>query len=404
MELWLYVGGGIVLAIFLIDNFATKEENVSLKQKNSSLKQKNSSLERDRLNLEIDISTLDNIIIEANAKVDEYHYFVKETLDHLMKESVLLPRLVRWVDRVKKYEDEKLVKYLRTKKHPAHKASEEVKLAKAKAREYKKEVEIARIRVELYEHLAPWLIDFTDYSLEDILFSLREEKESNVLHDDEKDPVSKYLTKLEWQKLTVSQRNQLALDRYNNPHRKRSLWRVGIAYERFIGYEFEQQGYRVEYFGATHKKEDLGIDLICENEYTILIVQCKRLSRIKGMPVRENVVAQTYGTTQLYKMQKETTKKVVPVIVTSYELSDEAKRFAEYLDVTVFSNYKLVEYPMIKCNISRLTGERIYHLPMDQQYDKAIIGDTEGEFYAYTVAEAESQGFRRAFRWTGNSE
>jgi hypothetical protein len=386
---FLYIFGAIGLIGIIMDYISTRKENKSLKQ--------------DIPNLKRDISILYNDTIKANAKIDKYQNFFHETLDQLMKESVLLPSLIRWVDRLKKYEDEKLVKYLRTKKHPARKASEEVQLAKAKAREYKKEVEFARNRVELYEHLAPWLIDFTDYSLEDILFSLREEKENNVLHNDERDPVSKYLTKLEWQKLTVSERNQLALDRYNDPHRKRSLWRVGIAYERFIGYEFEQQDYKVQYFGATHKKEDLGIDLICENEYTILIIQCKRLSRIRGMPVRENVVAQTYGTTQLYKMQKETTKKVVPVIVTSYELSDEAKRFAEYLDVTVFSNYQLSEYPMIKCNVQRQTGEKIYHLPMDQQYDNVIIGDTKDEFYAYTVAGAENKGFRRAWRWKGNN-
>jgi hypothetical protein len=41
---------------------------------------------------------------------------------------------------------------------------------------------------------------------------------------------------------------------------------------------------------------------------------------------------------------------------------------------------------------------------MDQQYDKVIVGDTLGECYAATVAEAESKGFRRAFRWKGNKD
>ena len=59
---------------------------------------------------------------------------------------------------------------------------------------------------------------------------------------------------------------------------------------------------------------------------------------------------------------------------------------------------------MIKCNISPTTQERIYHLPFDQQYDKAVIGNVPGEFYADTVAEAEAAGFRRAFRWRGIQE
>lgn len=44
---------------------------------------------------------------------------------------------------------------------------------------------------------------------------------------------------------------------------------------------------------------------------------------------------------------------------------------------------------------------RIYHLPMDQQYDKVKIKTSE-ECYAYTVQEAEAKGFRRAYRWYGN--
>lgn len=54
---------------------------------------------------------------------------------------------------------------------------------------------------------------------------------------------------------------------------------------------------------------------------------------------------------------------------------------------------------MIKCNIGS-NGEKIYHLPFDQQYDKTRI-DKKGEFYAKTTEEAEKKGFRRAFKWHG---
>ena len=56
---------------------------------------------------------------------------------------------------------------------------------------------------------------------------------------------------------------------------------------------------------------------------------------------------------------------------------------------------------MIKCNINPRTKEKIYHLPFDQQYDKIIIGNNSGEFYAKTVKEARKKGFRRAFRYRG---
>ena len=59
------------------------------------------------------------------------------------------------------------------------------------------------------------------------------------------------------------------------------------------------------------------------------------------------------------------------------------------------------EFPRIKCNINN-DGEKIYHLPFDQQYDRVqIIND--GEMYATTVTEAEEAGFRRAYRWHGNN-
>ena len=53
---------------------------------------------------------------------------------------------------------------------------------------------------------------------------------------------------------------------------------------------------------------------------------------------------------------------------------------------------------MIKCNINPSTRERIYHLPFDQQYDRAVIGAIPGECYVGTADEAEAKGFRRAFR------
>ena len=67
-------------------------------------------------------------------------------------------------------------------------------------------------------------------------------------------------------------------------------------------------------------------------------------------------------------------------------------------------SFPVSEYPVVKCNVSRLSGEKIYHLPFDQQYDKTLIEPSRGELYAWTVAEAEALGFRRAWRWQGPDE
>ena len=55
-------------------------------------------------------------------------------------------------------------------------------------------------------------------------------------------------------------------------------------------------------------------------------------------------------------------------------------------------------YPQIKCNVSK-DGERIYHLPFDQQYDATVIEKDKGECYVSTVQEAEKLGFRHAMRY-----
>ena len=186
-----------------------------------------------------------------------------------------------------------------------------------------------------------------------------------------------------------------------DPTRKKDLWKIGIDYERYVGYKFEQNGYKVIYHGAINEKQDLGIDLICENDKEILAVQCKRLSPTKQIPVRENVIAQIYGAARFLEMKSDYKKGVKPVLVTTYRLSDEAKNFAKHLGVQVFEYFEMQFYPIIKCNLSN-SKEKIYHLPMDQQYDRVVIDSSKGEFYAKTILEAEKAGFRRAYRWGGH--
>lgn len=90
---------------------------------------------------------------------------------------------------------------------------------------------------------------------------------------------------------------------------------------------------------------------------------------------------------------------IIPEFVTSTSLSPRSRDFASILDVRIRENFPLGDYPMIKCNISRRGGDRLYHLPFDQQYDRTIIEPSQGEFYAQSVNDAELKGFRRAFRW-----
>jgi hypothetical protein len=91
---------------------------------------------------------------------------------------------------------------------------------------------------------------------------------------------------------------------------------------------------------------------------------------------------------------------VTPVFTSTTKLSPVATAAAQRLGVVIKQVPLDKKYPMIKCNVNQ--GNKIYHLPFDQQYDRVKIQDA-AELYVRTVAEAEKKGFRRAKRYFGNA-
>lgn len=208
------------------------------------------------------------------------------------------------------------------------------------------------------------------------------------------DYVRNWVSKKEYEELSENERNQLALEKYISS-RAKSKWAIGRDYEMFIGYEYENMGYRVTYTGMTDKLKDKGRDLIAKKGDEILIIQCKNWSRYKE--IHENHICQLFGTTVQYNLEHPALFKARPVFITSAKLSETALKFAQCLNVQIIQDKKFKEFPRIKCNINN--KEKIYHLPFDQQYDRTVIGDKKGEFYAWNVNEAVENGFRRAKKY-----
>ena len=77
----------------------------------------------------------------------------------------------------------------------------------------------------------------------------------------ERDNSVDYLSKEEWNTLSVTERNQLALDRYVASKQK-SKWQIGRDYEEYVGYYYRSRGYSVDNFGSFMGLEDLGRDVI----------------------------------------------------------------------------------------------------------------------------------------------
>ena len=263
---------------------------------------------------------------------------------------------------------------------------------RAEAKRRIEEAKIATYQLEYLKELFP--------ALDDILQT--EYTELNYTGEiPEYDPVRKYLEESEWLRLSETERNQLALDRYVES-RKKSSWQIGRDYELSVAYEYRKKGYDVITYGSFMGLEDMGRDLIAKRNKDILIIQCKYWAKEKQ--IHEKHIFQLYGSLVSYGIENGlSSNEITGVFVTNITLSPMAKKVAHLLNIVVEECRPLIDFPRIKCNIGHsetfgiYSTEKIYHLPMDEQYDSTKI-DKKGEFYAFTVKEAENAGFRRAYK------
>jgi hypothetical protein len=354
---------------------------------------------------------------DIDKKSEEKYCQLKEVelgVKILIKEkSKSFPWLADAIADYLKLKDDQIAEYLISKKNPAISSSEKVKEVSLEKRILTQQLLITRYRLKYYESLFPFLTEYNDESIDDLLLQVIKNHEISEVEEGV-DPVNKFVTQGEYENLTTSERNQKALDRYLSS--TKTPYQIGRDYERYIGYLYETKGYSVNYHGIEEGIYDLGRDLICKKNDRVEVVQCKYWAKHKT--IHEKHINQLFGTTVKYFIDLIEQKKsfsdlskfpellksheIKSVFYTSTNLSDTAQKFAKSLDIEVHENENLKPYPMIKCHINKQTGEKIYHLPFDQMYDRTIIEKKYGEFYAINIKEAESKGFRRAWKWTGN--
>ena len=295
---------------------------------------------------------------------------------------------------------EKDEKYLRYKPRRAPGAANTVKAIRKAYRDDVEKYKIMQYKYDFILNLFPEIqayIDDEESLVEMANYTSYDDVRENM------DNVKLWLSSEEYAKLPVDTRNQLALDRYKN--RPKNRWEIGIEYELYIGYLLREgktpfdKRFHVIQFGELNGVHDLGRDIIAETDdaeegKTVYVIQCKRWSDQKV--IHENAICQLFGTAMEYQIKHSELNncKFIPMFITTTELSPMAEEFAKQLNVQV-KKIPMGEYPMIKCNINGVS--KIYHLPFDQQYHRTEITN-EGEFYAFTVAEAVSKGFRRAMR------
>lgn len=355
-----------------------------------------------KLNEVIEREKRDELVLKkAHEKVEKYEKEISELIEVLKTESnvKLFPYLAHVVSDLKTIELQKTAEALDW-------GIDENRLKKAKSlleirKEVKEQLEDAQVsyyQLKYLLELFPSLQDILDAEYGDIAFDLKD------FDYNDNDPVRRFLSKEEWEKLSESERNQLALDRYVSSHSKNN-WQIGRDYELYIGQKYMADGYDVDFTGSYMGLEDMGRDLICKKRSEILIVQCKYWSKEKT--IHENHINQLFGTMTSYCIEnKIKPERVKGVFITNTTLSETATKFADLLKIVVIQDKKMEEFPRIKCNLGvDEFGQqtKIYHLPMDLSYDVAKIVKP-GEFFAKTVKEAERAGFRRSYKWHGIGE
>lgn len=391
---WLYYGIPIVFVVHLL-MLTRAKFNDAVRSIIGPYKTKEKELEEEKRKHEARMKTL-----ESNAAIREL--LCKQREDRLLSAtsgSVPFDGLAKAVADLKAVMYKECESYLRNKSRPARSSADIVKGLRVKAKESEYRYNLMLYRYEFLIKKFPELEKYVEsmdaiHGLVD--YSSLSEAEQNY------DRVRDWLSKEEYEKLSVDERNQLALDKYIS-HFKKSSWQVGRDYELYIGYLYRKEGWAVSQFGIEMSLGDMGRDIIAKKGEITHIVQCKRWGKDKM--IHENVICQLYGTSIQYDLDRSrgsgnlpNVEKVIPVLFTTTALSKTAQRFSDRLGVIVKVVPMCENYPRIKCNINN--GHKIYHLPFDQQYDRVHI-DKPGEFYAATVKEASSMGFRRAYRYTG---
>ena len=299
---------------------------------------------------------------------------------------------------------ERDAKYLENKSHPATRSAEVVREYGKKQRDAIRESRLMRYRVECYGKIFPWISDYVGDDVPDAAVDV-----SGVEHNQEDDAAKYWLSKADYERLPTVEKYQKALDNWKR--RKRSNWEIGRDYERYVGYVYETQGYDVQFTGAIEGFEDMGRDVIAQRKHELVVIQCKYWSLAKE--IREKHIFQLFASALEYGYRLgglvrdsqysfivtgADVPRVKPVLYTSTKVSDVARDVAKVLDVTIHEHVRISDYPMIKCNLSTRDGQKIYHLPFDQQYDRVKIKH-EGEKYVYAITDAETLGFRRAWKW-----
>lgn len=352
-----------------------------------------------------------DILKEKNDALESKLEYERESMDAIAKEKTKgFPWIAKAYEEFWRLQDGKIADEWQYKKRPALKAADAVRQAQNERRTAEKALSLSNHLMDYCRFLAPWLDDYIGIETEELEILTSSIHDSWSKTEDVFNDEVRKKSGPKFDSLPQCEKLQKKLDYYWNRTNKTD-WQIGKDYERYVGYLYEQDGWKVQYHGMKGF-EDLGRDLICKKNGITEIIQCKRWAQ--GKEIHEKHIYYLFGTAiefylssiaaddSVVEFDLHKFKKLIkPILISTVDISHQAKQVAHILGVEV-KKYQFKDFPSIKCNISQVDGSRIYHLPFDQQYDKTRIEEEKLECRVSTIKEAEKLGFRHAFRWHGD--
>src|SRR5581483_1548510 len=201
---WAIFIGIIILVGGIGSWYEMRDKSTKLEKENNDLRNKNIELNNAVNNWE----TYSSELKAQEKNIKEQKALFNKLLTERTKNFPLIGEI--WSQLIKITEEER-AKALTYKRNPAFKAAQQVIEVGREKRKLAKELSLWKYKAQNYESIYPWLAEELSQEIEEQLSS---DDYFTVYTDEEReDPVTQFVNPEDYRKLSVGERNQLALDR-----------------------------------------------------------------------------------------------------------------------------------------------------------------------------------------------
>jgi hypothetical protein len=163
-------------------------------------------------------------IRETEAELGKLKTHTANLITIVEQRKIQFPWLATAIADFHAFESERDAVHLERKRHPARKSAEVVREHGRAKREAELNLRMLRYRVDYYEKLFPWIVEYVGDDVPDEVVEV-----TRATPEFTEDPAAQWLTKAEYEKLPTAEKYQRALDNWRSS--KKTRWQIGREYE-----------------------------------------------------------------------------------------------------------------------------------------------------------------------------